>query len=109
DGFYLDGRPVEGVPYYGEPLRGGVRVYLDDRLATIIKRQDLDNKDATTDKNGDPHWSLYAFLGKHGVDTSHVVEGWAIVNDKRTMRIGGADLASMTFSATSQAKGQVSL
>ena len=110
DGFYLDGRPVEGVPYYGEPLRGGVRVYLDDKLATIIKRQDLDNKDAvTTDKNGDGHWGLYAFLGKHGVDTSHVVEGWAIVNDKRTARIAGADLATMTFSATSQAKGQVTL
>ncbi len=110
DGFYLDGRPVDGVPYYGEPARGGVRVYLDNKLAAIIKRQDLDNKDAVTiDKNGDAHWSLYAFLGKHGVDTSKVAEGWAIKDEKRTDRIPGDVMKTITFTATAQAKGQVVL
>jgi hypothetical protein len=109
DGFYLDGRPVDGVPYYGDPARGGVRVYLDDRLVTIIKRQDLDNKDAVIDAKGNGHWGLYAFLNKHGIDTSRVVEAWAIKNDRRTARIGAEQLAALRFSATAQAKGVVTL
>ncbi len=108
DGFYLDGREVNGVPYYGEPLRGGVRVYLDDKLATIIKRQDLDMK-AVKDLPAGPSWSLYDFLHARGVDTSKIVEGWAIANDRRTDRIPAAQLATMMFSATAQAKGVVKL
>jgi hypothetical protein len=107
DGFYLDGQPVNGIPYYGEPLRGGVRVYLDDKLATIIKRQDLDVKSAL-DHDGTT-WSLYAFLKARGVDTSKVVEGWAIANERRTQRIPAAALSTMSFTATAQAKGVVTL
>ena len=109
DGFYLDGQPVEGVPYYGEPARGGVRVYLDDKLAMIIKRQDLDEKDAVKDAKGDGRWSLYDMLAKHGVDTSHVVEAWAIKSDRRTTRFGADQLATLRFGATAQAKGVVTL
>lgn len=108
EGFELDGKPVEGVPYYGEPLRGGVRVYLDDKLATIIKRQDLDMKSVINTPEG-PSWSLYAFLQARGIDTSHVVEGWAIARDRRTDRIPAAELSTLTFTATAQAKGVVTL
>jgi hypothetical protein len=109
DGFYLDGRPIDGVPYYGEPARGGVRVYLDDKLAMIIKRQDLDEKEAVKDAKGDGHWSLYDLLHKHGVDTSKVVEGWAIKDDRRTTKFGADSLPTLRFTATAQAKGQVML
>jgi hypothetical protein len=109
EGFYLDGQPVEGVPYYGEPARGGVRVYLDDKLAMIIKRQDLDDKEAVKDAKGDGHWSLYDMLHKHGVDTSKVVEAWAIQNDRRTNKFGADELAGLRFTATAQAKGVVVL
>jgi hypothetical protein len=108
DGFYLDGQLVNGVPYYGEPLRGGVRVYLDDRLATIIKRQDLDMKSAIDTPDG-PSWSLYDFLKARGVDTSKIVEGWAVARERRTDRIPAAALSTMTFAATAQAKGVVTL
>lgn len=37
----LDGMPVHGIPYFGEPLRQGVRVYVDDRLVTVLKRNQL--------------------------------------------------------------------
>jgi hypothetical protein len=109
EGFILDGRPIDGVPYYGEPLRGGVRIYLDDKLAVLLKRQDLDQKAATIDKNGDPHWSFYEYLSSRGVDTSKIVEAYVIRDERRQEKIPAADLAKMTFSATAQAKGVITL
>ena len=109
DGIELDGVDVTGVPYYGEPLRGGVRIYLDDRYAASIKRQDLDVKKATTGSDGDPHWKLVEFLAANGVDTSKVVEGWVIRDDKRAERIPWSELQAMSFSASSRAHGGVLL
>jgi hypothetical protein len=109
EGFILDGAPVEGVPYYGEPLRGGVRIYLDDHLATIIKRQELDAKAATKTPDGELHWSLAEFLAKRGVDTKNVVELWVIRNDRRKEKLAGSEIAKLTFAASSQAKGGVAL
>jgi hypothetical protein len=108
-GFVLDGRPIDGVPYYGEPLRGGVRIYLDDRLAVLLKRQDLDQKIATVDKDGTPHWAFYDYLKSRGVDTSKIVEAWVIRDERRQERIPASELATMTFSATAQAKGVIML
>jgi hypothetical protein len=107
DGLYLDGVPQEGVPYYGEPIRGGVRVYLDDKLATIIKRQDLDPKQATKAADGEPQWGLVAFLTAHGVNTKKVVEMWTIRNEARSEKFSAAELAKMNFEASSQSKGGV--
>jgi hypothetical protein len=101
-GYVLDGRPIDGVPYFGEPLRGGVRVYLDDKLATIIKRQDLDAKQAITNGDGELSWSLWGYLKSRGVDTSKVVEGWVIRNDMRQEKFPGNDLSTMSFEAPSK-------
>ncbi|MDQ3369993.1 MAG: hypothetical protein M3680_31630 [Myxococcota bacterium] len=109
DGFTLDGAPQEGVPYYGEPVRGGVRIYLDHRLAAIIKRQELDPKQATTAPDGELQWSLPALLAAQGVDTKHVAELWVVRDDKRAEKFLASELATMTFQASSQAKGGVLL
>jgi hypothetical protein len=106
-GFVLDGQLVSGVPYYGDPLRGGVRVYLDDRLATIIKRQELDPKQATQTPDGDLHWRFDQFLASKNVDASKIVEGWVIRGDRREEKIPWSELSKMTFSASSQASGGV--
>jgi len=107
DGLYLDGVEQVGVPYYGEPIRGGVRVYLDDKLATIIKRQDLDPKKATMTADGAPQWALAGFLADHGVDTKHVAEMWTIRGEQRSEKFSAAELAAMMFQASSQSKGGV--
>lgn len=107
-GFELDGKPIRGVPYYGEPVRGGVRVYLDDRLATIIKRQDLDPKRGVVTPDGEAY-GLRAFLTDHGVDMSKVVEGYVIRGDRRQEKLSAAQLATITFTAGAQAKGVVTL
>jgi hypothetical protein len=109
DGIELDGVEQNGVPYYGEPLRGGVRIYADDKLAAIIKRQELDPKQATQTPDGELHWNFGQFLKARGVDTSKLVEGWVIRNERREERIPWADLEKMTFTASSQAKGNVTL
>jgi hypothetical protein len=102
DGIELDGVEQLGVPYYGEPLRGGIRIYLDDKLAAIIKRQELDPKLATTTPDGELHWSLAKFLEKNGVDTSKVVEGWVIRDERRQEMIPWQELSTETFTAASQ-------
>ena len=109
EGLFLDGVEQTGVPYYGEPVRGGVRVYLDDKLATIIKRQDLDPKQATIGADGKPRWRLQTFLGLHGVDISHVAELWTIHDDERNAKFPRSDLATLTFQASSQSRGGVLL
>ena len=107
EGLFLDGVEQTGVPYYGEPVRGGVRVYLDDKLATIIKRQELDPKQATTGADGEPQWRLTEFLTAHGVDLKRVVEMWVIRGEQRQEKFSAAELAAMTFEASSQSKGGV--
>ena len=106
-GLFLDGVEQMGVPYYGEPFRGGVRVYLDDKLATIIKRQDLDVSKATKSADGNLHWNLGAVLAAQGTDLKNVVDVWLIRDELRKEKFTGKDLATLTFSASSQAKGGI--
>ena len=109
EGIELDGKEVTGVPYYGDPIRGGIRVYLDDRLAAIIKRQELDPKAATKTPTGDLEWTFGEWLKSKGVDGSKLVEGWVIRDDRRHEKIAWSELAQMKFQASSQAKGGVLL
>lgn len=109
DGIELDGVPQTGVPYYGEPVRGGVRIYLDDRLAAVIKRQELDVALAQKGQDGELYWSLAEFLTGHGVSTSKIVEGWVIRDDRRAEVFAWDKLATMRFSAGSQARGGILL
>jgi hypothetical protein len=109
EGLFLDGVEQHGIPYYGEPIRGGVRIYLDDKLATIIKRQELDPKKATKAADGEPRWSLAQFLADHGVPIKGVAEVWVIRHDVRAEKFSGAELATLTFEAGSQSKGGVLL
>jgi hypothetical protein len=109
EGIELDGQPVTNVPYYGDPIRGGIRVYIDDKLATIIKRQELDPKAAKQSASGDLSWSFGEFLKSKGVDGSKVIEGWVIRDERRAEKIPWAELEKMSFAASSQAKGGIVL
>ena len=84
-----------------------MRVYIDDKLAAIIKRQELDPKQATQTASGDLQWAFGAFLKSKGVDASKLVEGWVIRDERRTEKFAWADLEKMSFAASSQAKGGV--
>jgi hypothetical protein len=109
EGLELDGQMVTGVPYYGDPIRGGVRIYLDDKLAAIIKRQELDPKKATPGKDGEPVFKIADVLAAQGVDTKKLVEAWVIRAERREEKIPAADFLAMTFVASAQAHGGVLL
>lgn len=108
-GFVLGNDPQYGVPYFGDPIRGGIRIYFDDRYAAIIKRQDLDPTKAIKSADGEPIWNLSEVLAAQGVDMSKVVEMWVIRDERRTEKLSAAELASLTFAASAQAKGGVLL
>lgn len=108
-GFILDGVEQDGIPYYGDPVRGGIRVYLDDKLAAIIKRQELDGKRATKAADGTLYWKLADELKAQGVDTSKVKEVWAIRDELRQEHWAGSELATMVFAANGKSKGGVLL
>jgi hypothetical protein len=107
DGFYLDGQKVVGVPYYGEPLRGGVRVYLDNRMVAVIKRQELKPETAEKLPDGTLRWKLHEFLATAGIDDSGVVQAWTIRDERRQETLSQEELAVATFEAAPQAHGEV--
>jgi len=108
DTLELDGKPVVGIPYYGQPMRGGVRVYLDDRLATVIKRNQLPKPDRV-DASGAPIYTLMHVLASQGVDTKKVAEAQLVYQGARAQLLDASELGELTFAAGSKAKGQILL
>ena len=109
EGMFLDGVEQMGVPYFGDPIRGGVRVYRDDKLVAIIKRQELDAAKATKSATGALTWKLADVLAAQGVKLDGVAEMWVVRNELRAEKFPGTAIADMTFAASSQAKGGLEL
>jgi len=91
----LDGRVMRGIPYHGEPMREGVRVYVDDRLATILKRNAL----ATQDQ-----WRLADILSSQGIASGEIARAELIHDEARTRSLRGADF---TFAFNQAASGEI--
>ena len=108
EGFYLGDELIDGIPYHGDPIRGGVRVYKDDRLVSVIKRRDLTDRSlATKDAEGKVHWKLLPFLESQGVKTDDIVAGQWIYDELRQGELDAGTIKSATFEADAQAKGEV--
>lgn len=107
EGLQLDGQPVLGIPYYGEPLRGGVRIYQDDRLAMVIKRPLLRATRPAAMVDGKPRYRLWDLLAQKGVDTARVTEGWLIADERRVQRLGRAELEAATFEVGDKEKNEI--
>ncbi len=108
-GLELDGKPVDGVPYFGDPVRGGVRVYDDDRLCLDIKRSLLKETPGEVGPDGQEHWKLAALLKQNGVDLSKVVELWAIADERRKQKFTRAELDALTFTLDAKQKNELLL
>jgi hypothetical protein len=74
----LDGDRVSGIPYRGQPLREGIRVYVDDRMAAVLKRNQLDTG-ATL--------GLAEVLARAGVATTEAERIELIHGDARTAEL----------------------
>ena len=78
----LEGAPVRGIPYRGQPLREGVRVYRDDRLVAVLKRNEM--PPGARSHLGDA-------LARAGVATDGLAQVELIHDDVRTERLPWAD------------------
>jgi hypothetical protein len=108
EGMMLDGDYVEGVPYRGEPLRGGIRLYFDDHLVGLIKRNTLDG--TLTGREEGPNgirWKLFPFLEGQGIDTKRIAEAIVIRDDRKREVLSRADLENATFEAAPQKRGEI--
>ena len=102
----IDGVIAEGIPYYGQPLRGGVRVYLDGRLAVVIKRNALGDEGRVAP--GKDAWSVRGLLAARGIDAE--LAAVDVVEKNQTVsRLDAAQSASMVFHTDSQAQGSIIL
>jgi len=105
-----DGAVVTDIPYFGEPLRGGIRVYKDDRLVTVIKRRLLTGEDRLASWKGDRlRWRLAAVLAELGVRLDDVAFAQLIFDEERGRRIPGAELKGAWFVADPARRGVVAL
>jgi hypothetical protein len=105
----IDGKPVEGVPYYGEPARGGIRIYKDDRMVSIFKRNKLPRELGTEGDDGTVRWKVLDVLEHQGVKTDDIVEVEVIYDERRTVRFPASELADMTFRSSPQNRGTIDL
>jgi hypothetical protein len=105
----LDGKLVDGVPYFGEPLRGGIRVYRDDVLATVIKRNKLDGKLGVEGADGALRYKLFEVLEAQGVKTRGIAQLEVIYDERRAERFDRKALQKMVFHSSEQAHGELKL
>ena len=95
----LDGIPVHGIPYRGDPLREGVRVYLDNRLVAVLKRNQLASGSSV-------RWNLGAALERQGVATARIARLELIHDESRTAKLAWGPI---DFAFNPDASGEVML
>jgi len=107
------GVKFEGIPFVGQPMKGGVRFYLDGRLAHHLKRnQTFDRKvQPYMTVDGVPYFRFFEYLEEMGADVSGVVAMELLDQNKILRRIDGAELArdraTLDISAPPGMSGQV--
>jgi hypothetical protein len=101
-----DGVEVEGIPYYGQPLRGGIRLYVDGRLAVLIKRNSLGDEGRVAP--GKDEWSVTGLLRARGIDPTRLVALDVVDAEERVRRLD-TPIEAVTFTTETQAQGAVQL
>ncbi|HEU5058996.1 MAG TPA: hypothetical protein VFU21_20830 [Kofleriaceae bacterium] len=107
------GVKIEGIPFVEHPLKGGVRFYLDGRIAHHLKRnRTFDRKvEPKMLVDGTPYFALFEYLEQMGVDTRGVVAMELLDKNRVVRRIEGAELArergTIDISAPPAMSGQV--
>ncbi len=101
-----DGVVVTGIPYHGNPERGGIRIYRDGRLALVIKRNTLGAAGRVTPT--EPRWDFAAVLKANGASDQAVAAADIVYRGVRT-RVDGKLFTNLQFATNSQASGEILL
>jgi hypothetical protein len=111
---FIDGVEVNGIPYHGTPERGGFRVYVDDQLAMVIKRNELGAQGRTNpdDKAGEPRWSMQKLLEARGLKVEPVAADYVIsqtLTMQKRKRLDETQVKDLTFTAPSNSSAGIVL
>lgn len=107
--FYFGDERIEGIPYFGEPLRGGVRVYFDGPLVTTVKRNKLraaklEPLATTADSET---YKLIDFLKSQDIDTDTIEEVWLIQYERHVEKLSREQLLEVKFIASQGESGEI--
>ena len=105
---FIDGVEVAGIPYHGSPERGGFRVYVDNKLAMVVKRNEL----GAVGRIGNERWDLGKLLEAHGVRVEPVAGDLVVargVTQQRRERLDAAYLQDLDVGVNAQASGTLLL
>lgn len=103
----IDGVVAEGIPYYGQPLRGGIRVYTDGALAFVIKRNALGDEGRIAP--GTDEWSIAKLLAARGIDAERFGAMDVVDYAQITHRYDDAVIEQRTFKTDQEAQGAILL
>jgi hypothetical protein len=109
DTLSLEGKPLHDIAYFGEPLRGGIHIYKDGRLALFLKRREL-SEYAVYEGTGSPgavRTTLFEILKKRGIPTKDIVEGELIHREEHATTLNRKILADARFVAPPQGRGRI--
>ncbi|HEY0193563.1 MAG TPA: hypothetical protein VGC42_20745, partial [Kofleriaceae bacterium] len=100
----INGEFVAGIPYHGTPERGGFRVYVDYKLAMVVKRNEL----GATGRVDPEHWDLMKLLEAHGVKAQPVAADLVMSKARVTLtrtRVDADYVKNLTLGINQQASG----
>lgn len=97
----LDGVPQRGIPYYGQPLREGIRIYVDGRMVAVLKRNLIAGSSVPSTR-----WQLGDILAQQGVTTQGIEHVELIHDETRSAKL---DFADVDFAFNSGASGEIAV
>ena len=105
---FIDGVEVDGIPYHGTPERGGFRVYVDNKLAMVVKRNELGAVGRITNER----WNLMKLLEAHGVKVEPAAGDLVVAQDQvvqKRERLDEAYVKDLEVGVNAQASGTLML
>jgi len=107
------GVEFEGIPYARAPLKGGVRIYLDGRIAHVLKRNRTFERKIEPARivGGVPTFGMFDYLDQVGVDARRVAAVELLDENQVALRLDGralkAERATAELSAPPRSSGRV--
>lgn len=105
---FIDGEEINGIPYHGTPERGGFRVYVDYKLAMVVKRNEL----GAVGRVSNERWDLMKLLEAHGVKVKPVAGDLVLSKDQNVQqreRLDEAYIQNLEVGVNAQASGTLML
>jgi hypothetical protein len=105
---FINDVEVNGIPYHGTPERGGFRVYVDYKLAMVVKRNEL----GKVGQLAPDRWNLMKLLEARGTKVAPVAGDLVVANglvEQKRDRLDAAYVHELEIGVNPQASGTMLL